>query len=225
MTPEPDAPVEAPAVAPHMLPRPARGWRWLVIGAVASLSVLGLVTTALSPALASRHPLLLLMLEAPIRNMLLASRVAVVPFLLVVTLRRLFGSVLYFMLGRWYGDSAVLWLERRAGRHGAKVRRVERVVRAGAYPLVFVAPTAVVCTVAGAMGLRPAAFVAVSAAGSLTVGAVVYAAGGALEGPIARVLGVFEHHLVGTTVAAALLVGGWAAWHWYPPRNGPTVRD
>ncbi len=214
-TPAPAPPADA---TPHLLPRPGRAVRWAVLGAAAALSALGLVTTALSPALASRHPLWLLALEAPIRNMLLASRVAIVPFLLVVTLRRLFGAVLYFLLGRWYGDAAVLWLERRAGRHGPKVRRVEGVVRAGAWPLVFVSPTAVVCTVAGAMGLRLPAFVLVSGAGSLTVGAVVYLAGGALKSPIASLVGGFEQHLVETTLAAAILVAGWAAWHWAPPR-------
>lgn len=225
MTHEPSTPA-LPPLPPlvHVMPRPGRAVRWAVIGATGALVAVGFVTTALSPALAARNPLLLLALEAPIRNMLLASRVDVAPFLAVVTLRRLLGAALYFMLGRWYGDAAVLWLEQRAGRHGAKVRRVERLVRGAVYPMVFVAPTAVVSTVAGAMGVRPAVFVAVSAVGSLCVAALVRLAGGALAGPIARVVDAFEHHVVGATLAAAALAAGAAAWHWYPPRSGDVPR-
>lgn len=223
MTPAADPPPPAellPGELPeHVLPRPRPAVRRLVLAAAAALMALSLVTTALSPALAARDPLLLLALESPFRNMLLASRVAVAPFLAVVTARRLLGATVYFFIGRWYGDAAVLWLERRAGPQGRTVRRVERAVRAGAYPLVFVAPTAVVCTVAGAMGLRPWVFVAVAGAGSLTVGAAVRLAGEALHEPIARVVGAFERHMVAATLAAAGLVALGAARGWHLRRR------
>lgn len=217
--PPPDpTPPTAPLV--HVpLPRPGRALRWAVIGVAAALMALTFVATALSPALAARRPLLLLALESPIRNMLLASRVALVPFLAVVTLRRLLGASVYFFIGRWYGDAAVAWLERRAGRHGAKVRRVERFVRAGAYPMVFLAPTAVVCVVAGAMGLPPAAFAACAGAGSLAIGAVMHLAGDALRAPIAEVVRLFERHAIGATVAATALAALWAARQWAPRRD------
>jgi membrane protein DedA with SNARE-associated domain len=220
--PAPDA--SAPEAAPlvHVpLPRPGRAVRWAVLGVAAGLMSLTFVATALSPALAARRPLLLLALESPIRNMLLASRVALVPFLAVATLRRLFGASVFFFLGRWYGDAAVAWLERRAGRHGAKVRRVERFVRAGAYPMVFLAPTAVVCVVAGGMGLPPAAFVACAGLGSLTLGVVMHLAGDALRGPIAEVVRLFERHGIGATLAATALAAVWAARQWKPRRDAP----
>jgi membrane protein DedA with SNARE-associated domain len=201
------------------LPRPERSLRWAMIAAAAVLLTLSFVTTALSPVLVARHPLLLLALESPVRNMLLASRVPLVPFLLVVTLRRLFGASVYFFLGRWYGDAAVAWIERRAGRHGARVRQIERVVRAGAYPMVFLAPTAVVCVVSGAMGLPPAAFVVCAGLGSLTLGVVMHLAGDALRAPLADLVRLFEQHVVATTLAATALAVFWAARRWSPRRN------
>ena len=199
--------------------RPRRELRWLVVALAGALLVGNLVGAALTPALAARHPLVLLAFESPIRNMLLASRAPVGAFLAVVVARRLVGSLLFYLVGRWYGDAALDWLERHAGSHGAKVRKVERAVRAGAYPLVFASPTAVVCMVAGAMGIPPARFALVAAVGALTVGAVVRLAGEALADPIGRVLSLFEHNLVTATVAAVVLVLGGAAWQWYPRKR------
>jgi membrane protein DedA with SNARE-associated domain len=220
----PDAPpppddVRAPLV--HVaLPRPAGPVRAAVLALAAGLGSLTLVATALSPALAARRPLLLLALESPVRNMLLASRVALVPFLVVVTLRRVAGASVFFLVGRWYGDAAVAWLERRAGRHGAQVRRVERFVRGGAYPLVFLSPTAVVCVVAGAMGLPPLAFVLCAGGGSLALGAALHLAGDALRGPIAEVIRVFDRHLIAATLTAVALAALWALRQWSPRRDG-----
>jgi hypothetical protein len=99
------------------------------------------------------------------------------------------------------------------------VRKVERAVRAGAYPLVFASPTAVVCMVAGAMGIPPARFALVAAVGALTVGAAVRLAGEALADPIGRVLSLFEHNIITATVAAVVIVLGGAAWQWYPRKR------
>jgi len=220
--PTPIAPPKPPLAPPeHVLPRPGRAARWLVIAAAVTLFALDFVTTALSPALAARSPLLLVALEAPIRNMLLASRVPLAPFLLVVTLRRLLGATVFYFLGRWYGDAAVLWLERRAGAQGAKVRRIERLVRGAVYPMVFASPTALVCIVAGAMGVRPEVFVAVAATGSLCVGALTHLAGDALAEPIADVVRTFQRHALGATLTATAIAALAAARHAWAGRRAP----
>ena len=149
-----------------------------------------------------------------------SSDLAVVPFLVVVTLRRVAGAAVFFFVGRWYGDAAVAWLERRAGRHRAKVRRVERLVRGGAYPMVFLSPTAVVCVVAGAMGLPTLAFVLCAAAGSLALAGLLHCAGDALRGPIAEVIRLFEGHALVATLVAVAIVALWAARQWSPRRDG-----
>jgi membrane protein DedA with SNARE-associated domain len=185
--------------------RPSRRKLQLLIGAIVVLAIAGTTATALTPRLATRDPLLLIMLEARNRNLVLARHVDLLPFVVVGTLRRMISDPLYWLLGTWYGDKAIRWLEEKAGG-GALVRVTEQFFTKAAYPMVFLFPGAVVCALAGATGMPFPAFVVTNLAGTITMVILLRLAGDVLSGPVDAVLGFFDRNLVTTTAITIALV-------------------
>src|SRR5260221_3677601 len=105
-----------PSVNPVMneTPRSKIVRRMLVVIVIVT-TVMSWVATALTPILATRYPALLLMLESAGRNLLLTRKLPLFPYLLIATVRRVGGAALFYLLGRWYGEVALQWLERKAG--------------------------------------------------------------------------------------------------------------
>ena len=177
----------------------------LLVAAVAVTGTAGTIATALTPVLAAQHPLLLIILDARNRELILARHVAAVPFVLVGTLRRVLTDPLYWLLGWWYGDRAIRWLEREAGG-GAFVRLTERFFSKAAYPMVFLFPGAVVCALAGATGMPFLAFLAVNVLGTITAVLALRFSSDVLAAPVDAVLDFFNDHLVATTAVTVTLV-------------------
>jgi hypothetical protein len=174
------------------------------------LTALGVVGTALTPVLAGRHPLLLIVMEARDRNLLLARHVGVAAFVVVGSLRRLVSDPFFYLLGRRHGEAGVGWLERHGGGHlvGATVRAFRR----AAYPMLVVFPGAVVCTLAGDAGIRPVVFGAVVAVRTIAMVLLIRLVGNVFAGPVDATLRLFDQHLLVTTVTSLALVGGWFLW-------------
>ena len=199
--PPADRPAD-PAADPHRLPRRKLV---LIVAPLVVLGVVGTVATALTPALAARHPLLLITLEARNRNLILAREVDWVPFFLIAVLRRTLTDPLYYLLGRHYGDAAVRWLEVKAGM-GSYARLMERVFKKASYPAVFLFPGAVVCALAGVVRMKFVAFIAVNLAGTVCAVIALKVFGDAVAAPVEAVVGFFDRHLVATTAVSIGLV-------------------
>ena len=175
-----------------------------------AVAVAALVGVALTPTLATTHPLALLVLDARNRTLVLvAKHIDLTPFVVVAVLRRLASDPLYYILGRRYGERAVGWIERRAGRGGV-LRLTEVVFRRAAYPMVFLFPGALVCALAGQTGMHPLAFAALNVGGTAAVVVVLRVFGTTvLADPVEAVLRFFRHHRVVTTMASVALVLVW----------------
>ena len=180
-------------------PRLPRTKLAMLVAPIVVLSAVGIVTTFATPYLSTRHPLLLIVLEARNRNLILARHVDVVPFLVVGSLRRILTDPLYFLLGWYYGDRTVRWLEVKAGL-GSYARVMEKIFRKAAYPAVFFFPGAIVCALAGVVRMRFAAFLAVNVAGTLAAVITLRVFGDVFAGPVNAVLGFFDRHLLLSTV-------------------------
>jgi membrane protein DedA with SNARE-associated domain len=168
---------------------------------VAPIVVLGIgatIATALTPALATKHPLLLITLEARNRNLLLARHVDIVPFILVATIRRTLTDPLYFLLGHFYGDAVIRWLEKKGGG-GAAVRWMESAFAKASYPMVFAFPGALVCALAGSTGMRPLVFVILNLTGTVTAVLLLRKFGDVFGGPVDSVLEFFNRNIIWTT--------------------------
>lgn len=177
----------------------------LIVGPIVVLAIVGTVATALTPTLAAHHPLLLIILEARNRNLVLARHVSIVPFAVVAVARRMLTDPLYYLLGWFYGDRAVRWLEVKAGM-GSYARLMERIFKKASYPAVFLFPGAIVCALAGVVGMRFSAFAVVNLAGTIAAVTVLRVFGDILAGPVDALIGFFDDHLVLTTSISIGLV-------------------
>jgi len=173
-------------------------------------TAVGTVGTALTPALAPHHPLLLIVLEARDRNLLLARHISLVAFVTVGLARRLASDPFFFLLGRHYGDGAVRWLESHGG--GPAVRATERAFRRAAYPMLVIFPGAVVCAMAGDAQVPPAVFGVIVVVRTVAALFVIRWVGNVFSAPIDNFLHALDRDLVPATALTVVLVVVWLMW-------------
>lgn len=186
-------------------PRPPRRTLILLVTPIVVITALGLIATAFTPALATRHPLLLIALDARNRFLVLARGVDLVPFVIVAVLRRTFSDPLFYLLGRLYGEGALRWLEKKGGG-GQLVVITEKIFKRAAYPMVFLFPGAIVCALAGQTGMSPVGFLVANLAGTLTSVLAVRVFSAAISSPVEGLLRFFNDHLLATTSVSVGLV-------------------
>ena len=162
---------QTPAVSrtssPARTPPSPHTLRWL-IGPVIFLVICSNVANVMWATLHEDHPLLLIALSSINRYLILVSdQLDPVSYYTVGTLRLLVSDPLFFLLGYWYGDRALEWLDARAPTYGPMVRRFEDLFGKAAWPLVLIAPNNYICLFAGAAGMRVSVFFAVNLVGTV----------------------------------------------------------
>ena len=187
--------------------------------AIAALVVANNVGNALAAALLpdpadptrSSNPLLLIALSPAIRNQVaVANYVEPWQFLAVAGLRLLVADPLFFLLGRWYGDAGIGWMERRSPLAGQSLRQIERWFAKAAPVVVFIASNNLVCTLAGASGMRRATFWVANVAGTIARLALILFLAGLAADQIDTVLtwiGDYRPWVLGISIAAVAVVG------------------
>ncbi|HEX2119875.1 MAG TPA: hypothetical protein VHF91_11870 [Acidimicrobiales bacterium] len=186
-------------------PKPSRRTLILLITPIIIITSMGVIATAFTPALAARHPLLLIALDSRNRFLVLAREVDIVPFVLVALLRRTLTDPLFYLLGRFYGEGAVRWLEKKAG-FGDLVTIAEKFFAKAAYPMVFFFPGAIVCALAGQTGMSLPGFMVTNVAGTMAAVLAVRAFSDAISSPVESLLGFFDRNIVVTTTVTVALV-------------------
>lgn len=176
---------------------------------IAVLSLAGIAAMAFTPILVREAPLLLIALESRNRYLLLvAARVDLVPFVLVGIVRRLVSDPFFYLLGRWYGERGVDWVQRRAGA-GAWVESVKRLFSPFAVPAVLLFPGTLVCVLAGATGMPPRRFVALNVTGSVAAVLGLRLLAEVAAGPLAAIVAFSDRNagwLTAVFVAGTALV-------------------
>lgn len=133
--------------------------RNVVIGLLIALVACGYVATGFFSVLLSEHPLVFIGLSSTNRNLALASGdLAAWSFYSVAFLRLLAPDPLFFLLGRWYGDSATRWMERKSPSYGQLMRQLETWFTKARIPVVLIAPNNPVSLFAGASSMTWGAF-------------------------------------------------------------------
>jgi membrane protein DedA with SNARE-associated domain len=169
--------------------RPSRRALTLVSLPLIFLVIISYVGDAMAPSLVDRHPAWLIALNARTRNLALVTNdLDPWTYYGIGFVRLVVSDPLFFLLGYWYGDAAVEWMERRTRTWGQMLRQVEKWFGKAAYPIVFIAPNNYICLFAGAAGMSLRAFVVLNVTGSFFRLWLVRVFGRAFEAPIDTVV-------------------------------------
>lgn len=211
-----------PAPPPPALP-PATGApnRPVLVAVVATLAVMvvaGTVADALAPSLVNDRPALLILLNSRIRYLVLTvNQLEPVTYFTIGLLRNLASDPLFYLLGFWYGTSAVRWMQVRTRTVGELMGTVERAFGRWGAPLVFLMPNNPICLLAGAARMRPVVFLTLNVTGTIArlVGIMIF--GAAFETPINWVLDFIGTYRVPLLVLSVAVV---AFTSWRETRKG-----
>jgi len=175
--------------------KPSRPQLALVVTPIVALVIAAYVGDALTTTWADKHPLLLVLLNARSRVLVLVTnQLSAVSYYTAAGLRLLSSDPLFYVLGRWYGDAMVVWLEKRSKTFGEQVRLYERAFSKAAYPLVFIAPNPYICLFAGASGMALPSFFTINIAGTLFRLYLIRRVGQTFDAPIQSVLRFFARY-------------------------------
>lgn len=177
----------------------------LLVTPIVIITTMGAVASAFTPTLATKYPLLMIALDARNRFLVLAREVDLVPFVIVAVLRRTFSDPLFYLLGRFYGDNALRWLQKKGGL-GDLVPLTEKAFKKAGYPMVFAFPGAIVCALAGQTGMSPVGFMIANLSGTLAAVFAVRRFSSVVASPVEGLLDFFSRNLVATTAVSIGLV-------------------
>lgn len=179
----------------------------LLVAPIILLVIASNIGDALATTLATTNPLALVALNSRTRNLVLVTnQLDAFSYYTVATLRLLISDPLFFLLGYWYGDAALGWMERRTRTFGNTLRQIERWFTKAAYPLVFLMPNNYICLFAGAAGMSVAGFFVTNLAGTVVRLYLIRRLGEAFEAPIDDVLGFLAEYRIPLLIASVLLV-------------------
>ena len=124
------------------------------------------------------------------RNLILVTNnLDAASYYIVGTLRLLLADPLFFLLGHWYGDTAIRWMESRTKTFGQTLRQMEGWFAKAMYPVVFIAPNQYICLFAGAAGMSVTGFFVANVAGTVVRLYLIRRLGETFEAPIDDLLG------------------------------------
>lgn len=186
---------------------PSRARLWLVLGPLIVLVIAAQIGDAFAPTLAVENPLLLIALNARNRNLVLVTNsLDALSFYTVAFFRLLASDPLFYILGFWYGDAGVKWVERRSSSFGGMLRTWERMFQKAAWPLVAIAPNNFICLFAGAAGMPPAIFLTLNVVGTAVRLYLIRILGEAFEKPIEAILDFIREYRLPLTALSITLV-------------------
>jgi membrane protein DedA with SNARE-associated domain len=193
-----DAPVRHPA---------SKRTLTLVVAPIVVLIIASNVGDALTTTLATTHPLTLVALNSRNRILVLVTnQLDALSYYGVATLRLMVSDPLFFLLGHWYGEAAVTWMEKRTRTFGGTMRQAERWFGKAAYPLVLIAPNNFICLFAGAAGMSVAGFLFTNLAGTLLRLYLIRRVGETFEAPIGDVLDFLRDYRIPLLILSVVLV-------------------
>jgi membrane protein DedA with SNARE-associated domain len=216
-TPEPEAdPTGAAPPARHGPPSALA--RNLVVGPLILMVIGGYVGGALAPKLLSEHPLMLVALNPSNRNLALAGKLLDAPsYYLVGFVRLWLPDPFFYVLGIWYGDAAIRWMERRSPTYGTMFRQLETWFHKARYPIVMFAPNNPVCLFAGASGMSITGFAIADTIGTIGRLWLFRFFGNIFSTPLDAVLRFISHYRLPLMVLSTVIV---IATIWSEHRKG-----
>jgi membrane protein DedA with SNARE-associated domain len=163
---------------------------------------------ALTTTWAKDHPLALVALNARNRILVLTTnQLDALSYYTVGTLRLLVSDPLFYLLGVFYGERAVSWMEKKAPTYGGMLRTLEKWFGKASYPLVFIAPNNFICLVAGSAGMPLGIFFFLNITGTLARLWLIRVIGATFDAPIGSILDFFSRYRWQLFILSVVLVG------------------
>ena len=210
MTAERDA--SSAHVAPIVRRRPSKRAVTLLAIPLACMAVVSVTADAIMPGIVDQHPLLLIALNPRNRNLVLATnQLDAWSYYTVGFFRLLLTDPLWFLIGYWYGETALRWAEERTRTFGETLRWLERGFAKAAYPLVVIAPNNWICLFAGSAGMGLATFLLLNVAGTIGRLYLIRVVGEQFESPIDAVLDFIAEYRLPLLALSILFIGTMAA--------------
>jgi len=197
--------METEAAAPA---RPSRRRLYMLLVPIVVLTGLAYAGDIFAAGLVERHPLWLIALNTRKRYLaLVVPHTDALSFFVVGTIRQVFSDPLFYLLGRWYGDAGVRWLERKMGESGSMVRFMERGFAKASWPMVALFPNALICMLAGASAMPVWLFLVLNVGGTIAAMFVLRAFGDVFGAPLEAVTGFLDRYRWQLIAASAILFG------------------
>lgn len=186
---------------------PGRHTLKLLVIPIIGLIIASNVANAMWPTLQENHPLLLIALSSINRYLILVSeQLDPVSYYVVGTARLLVSDPLFFLLGYWYGDNALAWVEKRSTTYGPLLRKGQAWFGKAAWPLVVIAPNNIVCLFAGAAGMRVVTFYALNITGTLGRLYLIRVLGETFDSPIGSFRDFVSDYQIPLIIVSVILV-------------------
>lgn len=166
-----------------------------LLSGVGILLVASNVGNLLYANLVERHPALLLSLNSTNRVLVgVTNQLDPVTYYGIGFIRLLLADPLFYLLGLFYGDAAIRWIERKAGDGAASIVWFEKAFYKARYPIVLIAPNNPVCLLAGATGMPLPVFLTLNAIGTASRLYLARLFGEAFTKPITAVTGFLDRY-------------------------------
>jgi membrane protein DedA with SNARE-associated domain len=202
---------------------PSRLALTLVVVPLILMVAAGYVAGALWAEWVNSRPLLLMALSSQNRYLILVvNQVDPLAYYVVGTVRLLLPDPFFYVLGFWYGDAAVRWMESRTATIGNLLRWLEQAFAKWGHPLVFCFPNNPICLFAGAARMKVWVFALLNVTGTITRLVLIALIGEALQNPIDAVLDFVGRYRVPLIVVSVALV---AFTMWNETRRGTSEID
>jgi membrane protein DedA with SNARE-associated domain len=185
---------------------------------MAITTVLAWIGDAFAPTLLVSAPILLILCNPRLRNLVLAApTLGAVPFITIAVARLVLTDPFFYWFGRRYGDVAIRWMERKLGPGAAIVLWLERFFARTSHVAVAVVPNQWICLLAGATKMRVWVFVVLNVGGTFARVVAIWMLGDVFSEPILAVNDWIGSHRIQLTLLTIALV---AVGVWRSVRKG-----
>ncbi|NQV96234.1 MAG: hypothetical protein HQ486_00420 [Acidimicrobiaceae bacterium] len=135
--------------------------RKAILALTTMLFVIGTIGSNIGPALIDEKPILVLILSSRNRNLFgSVPYIDLFPYLIIGFTRVLVAGVALYLVGRWYGKTALGWVEGNMGELPKIYRSLERAVdKAGSVMVVLMPGSNIVCLLVGHRRMEPRRFI------------------------------------------------------------------
>jgi membrane protein DedA with SNARE-associated domain len=135
--------------------KPARWKLGLVITGIVIIQIGNLIANATLFTLIAKHPLWLIFLQPTTKNLILiAGQLPFAVFFFVAVLRRQVPHVLWWQIGRWYGDAGIAWVKKKSPEIATLLQWLEEKFPKYGWLICLLYPHPAVCALAGASSMR-----------------------------------------------------------------------